>query len=123
MDRTEATLAGASRRAGWNDDVRTCVNELGDAFEAHIDDVEAPDGIIADLVASAPRLSAGAAALREDHMRLAPQIKAILTSMSDWEPDRVRSEISEILSELMQHRQLGADLVWEAFNTDIGGQG
>ncbi len=35
--------------------------------------------------------------------------------------DETRDEIQRVLGRLVKHRQRGADLVWEAYNRDIGG--
>jgi hypothetical protein len=32
-----------------------------------------------------------------------------------------RNDLQRLLGRLSRHRQLGADLVWEAYNLDIGG--
>jgi len=38
-----------------------------------------------------------------------------------WPVDRVRDDLQRLIGGLVRHRQKGADLVWEAYNVDIGG--
>jgi hypothetical protein len=38
-----------------------------------------------------------------------------------WALDDARDELQRLLGRIVRHRQLGADLVWEAYNLDIGG--
>jgi hypothetical protein len=33
----------------------------------------------------------------------------------------MREDVQRLLGRIVHHRQLGADLVWEAYNLDIGG--
>jgi hypothetical protein len=34
-----------------------------------------------------------------------------------------REEVTTLMGQLVRHRQKGADLVWEAYDVDLGGQG
>jgi hypothetical protein len=38
-----------------------------------------------------------------------------------WPLDDARDDLQRLLGRIVHHRQLGADLVWEAYNLDIGG--
>ena len=40
---------------------------------------------------------------------------------SETELSDLRDELQRLLGRIVRHRQLGADLVWEAYNLDIGG--
>ncbi len=37
--------------------------------------------------------------------------------------DALRDDIQRLLGKIIHHRQHGADLMWEAYNLDIGGTG
>jgi hypothetical protein len=38
-----------------------------------------------------------------------------------WDLTEARDQLQRLLGRVVRHRQLGADLVWEAYNLDIGG--
>jgi hypothetical protein len=38
-----------------------------------------------------------------------------------WPLDEARDDLQRLLGQIVRHRQLGSDLVWEAYNLDIGG--
>ena len=38
-----------------------------------------------------------------------------------WPLDNCRDDLQRLLGGIVRHRQHGADLVWEAYNVDIGG--
>jgi hypothetical protein len=38
-----------------------------------------------------------------------------------WPLEQARDDLQRLLGKIVHHRQLGADLVWEAYNLDIGG--
>jgi hypothetical protein len=43
-------------------------------------------------------------------------------TMERVSPDRVRRQTAYVLSQVWRHRQRGADLVFGAYQTDIGGE-
>jgi hypothetical protein len=45
-----------------------------------------------------------------------------LSRRADAEPERLRRWGRDLLHRLSRHRQRGADLVYEAYATDIGGE-
>jgi hypothetical protein len=38
-----------------------------------------------------------------------------------WPLDDARDDLQRLIGKVIRHRQKGADLVWEAYNVDIGG--
>jgi hypothetical protein len=50
------------------------------------------------------------------------QADPMLDDPSLGDPDEVRDRGNTLLSALIRHRQRGADLVYEAYTVDIGGQ-
>jgi hypothetical protein len=38
-----------------------------------------------------------------------------------WPLNQARDDLQRLLRQVVRHRQLGSDLVWEAYNLDIGG--
>jgi len=38
-----------------------------------------------------------------------------------WQLEQARDDLQRFIGRVIKHRQRGADLVWEAYNVDIGG--
>lgn len=129
MTALEAVLArpvGADAGA-WLDAVRHRVADLHDAFDNHIRVHEGPDSFHADIVRSQPHLTPHVVSLQRDHHRLSVQLMGLNdiierhTSPRDIAFD-VRSRGIDLIHQFARHRQKGADVVWEAFNFDVGGE-
>jgi hypothetical protein len=45
-----------------------------------------------------------------------------LAARIDTEPERLRGWAEDLLRALAEHRQRGADLIYEAYTTDLGGE-
>ena len=78
----------------------------------------------------APRLAGKLRRLQDEHPSVAQQIGTALGRLeggevggedSSWPLDRARDDLQRLLGSIVRHRQSGADLVWEAYNVDIGG--
>jgi hypothetical protein len=109
------------RVLGRIDDVRSDIVE-------HIDNTEAPDGLYDEIRTAQPRLTHQVKRLIADHEVLRDRIDACyaLADRAGTEPDpvivkAVRDDATLILGLLQRHRQRGSDLIFEAYETDIGG--
>ena len=92
----ECALAAPSAEPGWAEHLDDQVEVLRHSFAEH-DDATVSIDALAKLVADAP---------------------------PDMDPawvDLIRDEATELLARLVRHRQRGADLVFEAYQRDIGG--
>jgi hypothetical protein len=82
--------------------------------------------LYADLLATAPRLSEAVARLARDHKQIGHQIDDLLarvrTTESREDVDKVRDLGTMLLGVLVRHRQRGSDLVYEAYELDLGGE-
>lgn len=111
----------------WLDGVRQRLQDLIDAFDNHIRVHEGPDSFHADIVRTQPHLTSHVIRLQRDHDRLrvrlmstAELVETPITSR-DLVHD-IRSVGTTLLHDFARHRQRGADVVWEAFNYDVGGE-
>ena len=86
-------------------------------------EVEGPEGLLAQLVTDSPRLSNEVELMKREHARLLVDTDVILADVDEADPADVRERAMSLLRDLVTHRQTGADLVYEAYSTDIGGQG
>ena len=118
----ERALAMASSSPAWRSTVTRALVEVHTAIEAHVDEVEANDGLLAQLVSDAPRLSNLVRILERDHHRLLDACDEIISVASGADASEIRSMARDLMGDLVDHRQQGADLVYAAYSEDIGGQ-
>lgn len=126
----DASLASPIGRLTWAAHVRRDLAQLRRALADHIEEVEGPDGIMARITLEAPRLSDRVELLRSEHPqlmervdRIAARLEALEESPDDDEADEVRDAGLGLLGALARHRHRGADLVYDAFDIEIGGAG
>lgn len=119
----ERSVSMASSGSGWRGAVEKSLAGLRAAIDAHVTEVEGPEGLLSQLVADAPRLSNEVELMKREHARLLVDTDVILADVEDAEPVDIRERAMSLLRDLVTHRQTGADLVYEAYSTDIGGQG
>ena len=131
LDSTEAALAApaAGRAAEWATGVGEALDVLQDAFESHVVTTESPDGILDEIVRLSPRLSGPVDGLRRDHGELRELLHEAIAALreapeaadAEWVGNR-RDAVLQLLGRLARHRQHGADLTYEAYGVDIGGE-
>lgn len=122
----ERALAAPARDPVWLARVQARTDRLASAFDDHVLATEGPDGMYADILRTAPRLNFAVARLVAEHDDARISIIALgkLVDMAGGDRDaieRIREEGTELLARLGRHRQRGADLVFEAYEQDIGG--
>jgi hypothetical protein len=128
IDRLEDALSAPSRQAGWADKVTRCVAQVRSAFDAHVAEVEAEGGMLADVLESHPRLAPVVAVLRDEHVAVDDALDQLAGELVDIGGDfgadqaaTVRRRGVELIGAVVEHRQRGADLVFDAYSVDIGG--
>lgn len=121
----ERALSSAARGRvkAWSTELREELAVLADALEVHIVTTEAPDGLLADIAAAVPRLAHRVERTKADHTVLRDALQAAVDALPDGDdPDAIpdaRTKVVELLTAVVHHRHLGADLVYEAYNVDI----
>jgi Hemerythrin HHE cation binding domain len=120
----ERSLAVPAGDPAWRDRVAARLGALRAAFAEHVVVTEGADGLYAEVLNHAPRLSRAVHVLIREHAALAAAMDALQRQVSVGRPsiEEVRGWASDLLRELSRHRQRGADLVYEAYATDIGGE-
>ena len=118
----EAALAVPARDPRWRERVADRVAGLRHAVAEHVVVTEGPEGLYAELLEYAPRLARGVGSLVREHAALIDAIEALTQRVPGGDIERLRGWASDLLRELARHRQRGADLVYEAYATDIGGE-
>ena len=118
----------AGRVEGWSSQVTKDMVGVRDAFDQHVIVTEKPGGLYEEIMERAPRLVGTVGRLREEHPSIDGSIGALLTKLEadevggdEWPLDKARDDLQRLIGAVVRHRQKGADLVWEAYNVDIGG--
>jgi len=125
-------MAISSPAAGPMDDWRGQVTKdmvgVRDAFDQHIIVTEKPGGLYEEIMERAPRLAGTVKRLQDEHPAIEASIAKLLGRLEAgevdgdvWPLDKARDDLQRLIGAVVRHRQKGADLVWEAYNVDIGG--
>jgi len=113
-------------RARWAERVHVAAVELAGDFRQHVDITEAPDGLHREILTASPRLSGAVTTLTREHVLIRGQVDSLLARVGPSDVlsdvDRVRDLGTALLGRLVRHRQRGSDLVYEAYEFDIGGE-
>lgn len=125
MAELEEALARPASAEDWLERVEVGLADLRLALDAHIEEVEGTDGLLAEIVEMSPRLLGQTEDLRRQHMTLlGAWLRAEATvraAREDGPAARalVRRRVVALIGRLTRHRQAGSDLVYEAYNVDI----
>jgi hypothetical protein len=129
MEDLEAAIAAPlpGREREWTHAVIARLDDLAAVFESHVVAAEAPGGFLDQVTTDAPRLARGAQQLRDDHRRLGADIeelrgdaRTVLAEGATAAAAEIRTAALRLLGGLAEHRQRGADLIYEAYQVDIG---
>jgi hypothetical protein len=128
MSALELSLASPAPegQARWVERVHVALVELSADFRQHIAITEGSDGLYHELRQTVPRLSGAVARLTREHAVITRLLDDLLdyasTPTASEAVEDVRDRGTALLGTLVRHRQHGSDLVYEAFQIDIGGE-
>jgi len=130
VHRLEAALASPApgRETAWKHRAGAALVGVLDSVNVHRVSAESGGGVIAEAEALLGRPPALAAA-RSQHVRLLKDAGALLADLEARREDlkltckAVRERAGRLASALRNHQALEADLILEAFDLDIGGEG
>lgn len=120
----ERALAVPAADPAWRRRLAVRLGRLHGTFAEHVVVTEGPDGLYAELLDHAPRLARAVQVLIREHGAVAATIAALRRQVDLPEAgvDELRGCGNDLLRELSRHRQRGADLVYQAYQLDIGGE-
>lgn len=120
----EQALAAPAGDSGWRGQVKDRLAALRGSFTEHVVLTEGPAGLYTELLDQAPRLARDVRGLIREHGAVATALSALQRRVDGpgVSAQEVRGHAGDLLRELSRHRQRGADLVYEAYATDIGGE-
>jgi len=115
--------------AQWRLRVAMAVDHAARRLHDHVRQTEAPDGFLQRVVQDDPRMACRAERLAREHGPLQEAVERLqdaLATISDQDVVEhgyeVRNQALDLMTALMRHRQRGADLIYEAYQVDIGAQ-
>ena len=126
LDGLERALAApaAGRAVDWGKSVQAAVAEIDDDWRTHVALTEAPGGLHQSIRAASFRLIHAVDVLTAEHAEISAEV-AHLVAQTDTvaaeDVDGIRDSATRLLGHVIKHRQRGADLVYEAYQMDIGG--
>lgn len=115
--------AAADRRA-WTQRVHAALAELSGDLRHHVSLTESPAGLYSEVLEAAPRLAEAVARLTVEHGEMREDLDALLVRVDKAETLEdvtvVRDLGMALLGRFVRHRQHGSDLVYEAYEFDVG---
>lgn len=122
LSQVEVAAASPSAEEGWRPRLLAGLENLRTALANHIEEVEADDGLLKEMLEQAPRLANTIASVRDEHPALSRRIEQLILDVrADADVADIRANVLETLTAIARHRQRGSDLVYEGYNVDIGG--
>ncbi|HEY6796227.1 MAG TPA: hypothetical protein VI248_16250 [Kineosporiaceae bacterium] len=107
--------------------VLAAVRELRHIWHVHTSDTERRDGVLDQVVADCPRLSPAVGRLRHEHQVVAESLRAVerLLDETAAEPHadgagEALPTLTGVLDTVDRHRRMGRDLLYQAYNVDLG---
>jgi hypothetical protein len=127
-DLEQALAAPAAGRAeDWGKAVSVALDQIGADWKTHVQVTEGPGGLHHAIRTASFRLIKAVEALTEEHAAITVEIDELVAQAEQpCDADAVetiRDSATRLLGHIIKHRQRGADLIYEAYQTDIGGDG
>src|SRR6185436_16991581 len=101
----------AGRMDDWSGQVTKDMVGVRDAFDQHIIVTEKPGGLYEEIMERAPRLAGTVKRLQDEHPAIEASIAKLLS----------RLDAGEVDGDVWPLDKARDDLLWEAYNVDIGG--
>ncbi|MEV4655514.1 hypothetical protein [Micromonospora sp. NPDC049301] len=117
-------VTAATTEPRWRERVLLRLHPVGQGFAEHVQVTEGPAGLYGELLTHAPRLCHGVRLLTREHTAIGAAILAVqrVAEQSEASPDELRDQAAYLLRAFARHRRRGADLLWQAYQTDLGGE-
>jgi hypothetical protein len=116
----------SGRHDAWAERVDVALVELSADFGEHVAVTEGSDGLHDAVLGTSPRLSNSVHRLVGEHIVIKGLVEDLLARVKPpvaaGEIDAIRERGTALLSRLARHRQHGADLIYEAYQVDLGGE-
>jgi hypothetical protein len=119
----ERSLAEPSDTPQWREGVQAAAAAVDHALTRHVSSNLETDGLLPTVVEAAPWLSGPADRLGVEHIDLAERTAALVALAADPQapPEAVRDAAADLTARLLRHVQHAHDLLYDAFESDLGG--
>lgn len=125
LDLEEAIARPAGQDVGkWSTETSARCQALIEAFRYHVEQSEGPEGLLPEIIATAPRLAHAVDHVKQEHQNLLVEMDRLhLAAGAGGQTDveAVRREALHLMQVLAAHRQRGSDLIYEAYLVDVEG--
>ncbi len=125
LDLEEAIARPAGQDAGkWSTETAARCQTLIEAFRYHVEQSEGPEGLLPEIVTTAPRLAHAVDQVKHEHQSLLVEMDRLYAEAGSGglvDVEAVRQETLNLLKALAAHRQRGSDLIYEAYLVDVEG--
>jgi len=122
------TEPAVGRAKDWAANLEPVLDDLKTVFSVHVEVTEGAGGLYEEIVGLSPRLAGTVDRLRAEHPEITEAVTQMVARLEhveiggpEWPLDDARDDLQRFIGKVIRHRQRGADLVWEAYNVDIGG--
>ncbi|WP_422734227.1 hypothetical protein ACN26Y_02840 [Micromonospora sp. WMMD558] len=108
----------------WRERLLRRLGPVRQEFAEHVRLTEGPAGRYAELLHHAPRLQHGVTRLVREHSVIVAALDALRQAAErpGVAAEELRRATEHLVWALARHRQRGADLLWQAYQTDLGGE-
>lgn len=112
-------MARPSGLADWRMEIELALSYLLAALEDHVDEIGSEGGLFTQIMEHAPHLAPDITSLSQEHDELREACRNALSLTADWSASSLRRRINRLLGALANHRQTGAELLYDAYNVDL----
>lgn len=100
--------------------LQAALQDLHATLQEHVDGADAPDGPLAQVIDEAPWLAARVARVRREHAQLLDRTADLLARVRDGaEVPASLAEAREVAHDVTRHRHHAADLLLDAYMSDV----
>jgi hypothetical protein len=123
IDEFQAALAAPAGAADV-ERMASVLDHLRVVFAVHIEVTESQGGLYEEIMEFAPRLANKIARFKREHATITAAISSGLDDLRNEATPftGLQGRLTHLLEALVRHRKRGADLVYEAYHVDIGGE-
>jgi hypothetical protein len=109
--------------AGGPAELMAAANELLWVWHSHVESTERSGGVLQQLVDDAPRLALRVRRLRDEHAQVAQRLQLAddgLRLLSAESVEAAQRHLAEALTVIGRHRREGGELLYQAYQVDLG---
>jgi hypothetical protein len=127
LEQALGPAAAAEEQGVWLERLGGALGHLDEVFAVHVRVTEAAGGLYEEILENAPRLANRVKRFRREHADITAAIRRGIADTQAAAGDAGRAEALRdhavrLLADLVRHRKRGLDLVYEAYDVDIGGE-